>query len=611
MKQKIKFIYYNLKAKNKQMLIMGVMVMVLFSIVFTIVAFLVSTALISQWKRQIMQQLDFSVRKYATQVQENTKVLTSIFLSRSLNQLLKDDLDTLTASEFIETADSVNDYMDALVSSYAYPPSINLYKESNTRYRGFRYGNFSDVSVIEDEDWYRTALENPRTQIAWQIIEELDASGRPAGRYVLSAVLKIKDINTGNHIAIARLIQRIESLMLESKDLFDARDGVLYVFDQKGQRIYASSRDAPMLLFPDNKVSGDSDDPVEASVMLDGKERTVFIQKYDKQGIQFVFLPENSAFYDFSRQLVLFFYLVIIAVIILSLIVLIVSSNILTRRLVILNQAVRSIDKHNLQLATTLSGHDEVGQLSDSFKDILEMVRELIESNRIIERKRYLTELQALEERINPHFLYNTLSSVCSMAMEIEAYDICEILVRTADFYKLSLSHGANNIHIAEEIRILQIYCDICRILFGSRLQIAIHVDPELNSCYTPKLILQPFVENAIAHGLKLSDNEDNLIRVSVYRQGSDVVFHIADNGVGMNQDKIAEVLNQEHASNDHYAIRNIDMRIKLQFGDNYGVAIESKPHEGTDVFIAIPKIDHLEMTVELSKQKSVPPSYN
>jgi two-component system sensor histidine kinase YesM len=195
-------------------------------------------------------------------------------------------------------------------------------------------------------------------------------------------------------------------------------------------------------------------------------------------------------------------------------------------------------------------------------------------------------ELTALQAQINPHFLYNTLSSISRLAQFGENDKLQEMVMALAKFYRLTLNEGRLAISIDNELQQAKAYIDIQKIKYKDRLDVSYRIDTDILHYDTIKLILQPFIENVIEHSW-FGDNRIHL-KLWAYRQDEDIIFKIIDDGIGMHPKTIQDIFNK-NGIQVGYGIRNVDERIKLQFGDSYGVTIASRQGIGTSVRIVIP----------------------
>jgi two-component system, sensor histidine kinase YesM len=233
------------------------------------------------------------------------------------------------------------------------------------------------------------------------------------------------------------------------------------------------------------------------------------------------------------------------------------------------------------------SGNDEFAHIASAFNKMAGNIEELIHEVYISKLKKKETELQLLQAQINPHFLYNTLSSISRLGKLGEKDKLHHMVMSLAKFYRLSLNKGDIIMSIDKELQQIEAYVDIQKIKYGERLEVSYDIDPAVLEYDTVKFILQPFVENVQEHawyGDKIH------IRIMAYKDGDTVIFKIIDNGVGIKGEIIKRILSHNNAKTG-YGIYNVDERIKLHFGKQYGVAIFSRIGIGTTVSVTIPAL--------------------
>ena len=232
-------------------------------------------------------------------------------------------------------------------------------------------------------------------------------------------------------------------------------------------------------------------------------------------------------------------------------------------------------------------GGDEIGQIAGAFNLLNERIQILIQDN--YEKKLMIksSEMNLLQEQINPHFLYNALSVISSMSMRENGKRTVECLRYLADFYRISLNKGREVISIEQELDLLQNYMKIQKIRFGEDVVIRYEADEDVLQCRTIKLILQPLVENAIHHGRR----EEEVLTVggSVRRREERVIYEVCDDGLGIEPEKLVQLRTELKQSQEGYGLKNVDIRVKLRYGEGYGVSIMSIPDKGTCVRVEIP----------------------
>ena len=223
---------------------------------------------------------------------------------------------------------------------------------------------------------------------------------------------------------------------------------------------------------------------------------------------------------------------------------------------------------------------DEVGQIGAEFIHVVGENERLIAKLYEARYREKESELIALQSQINPHFLYNTLDSIFWSAQEYGADNIARMTVALSNVFRMSLNRGSAFWKISDELQLVNNYLLVQNMRFDDRFQVEIHLDEALMDKQIIKLILQPIVENAVQHGLEKRCGKGS-IRITAEEEGDDLTFIIQDNGIGFQVD-------EENPLGNGYALHNVDRRIKLYYGPQFGVVIHSEPNVGTVVRVAI-----------------------
>ncbi len=237
-----------------------------------------------------------------------------------------------------------------------------------------------------------------------------------------------------------------------------------------------------------------------------------------------------------------------------------------------------------------VTGEDEVKRLTKAFNLMIVRIRQLM--NQIISEQAQLrkSEFKALQAQINPHFLYNTLDSIIWMNENKNHEGVTEMVSALARFFRISISKGSEFIGVGDEIEHARSYLVIQKIRYKNKFDFSLNMQEGVESCRTIKLILQPIVENAIYHGIN-KIQEKGEIQVDVYIENETLVFRVSDNGFGIDPKILKGILNRE-ATSTHaggVGLKNVNERIKLSYGSEYGIDIESELEVGTTVYIRIP----------------------
>ena len=238
-----------------------------------------------------------------------------------------------------------------------------------------------------------------------------------------------------------------------------------------------------------------------------------------------------------------------------------------------------------------VGGTREVQELSCSFGHMVMRIQQLMTTVRQEEVNLRKTELKALQAQINPHFLYNTLDSIAWMCEQGRNSDAVKMVHALARLFRISISKGHELIPIAKEIEHAESYLQIQKYRYKNRFTYSFHVDPDCLTYLCNKITLQPIIENAINHGLDLLVDE-GCIDVYVCQDGDDIVLRVQDNGVGMSQKQIESIMQHGPKDRTGIGIRNVNDRLQIYFGKEYGLHITSKLDVGTCVEIRMPKIE-------------------
>ena len=231
---------------------------------------------------------------------------------------------------------------------------------------------------------------------------------------------------------------------------------------------------------------------------------------------------------------------------------------------------------------------------TDPVYRLLQTMQEQMEEIRRNERERQQMEKKLLQSQINPHFLYNTLDSIIWMIRSEEYEGAGKMVSLLAKFFRISLSQGKDMIPLEKELEHASSYLAIQNIRFKDKFEFQIEADPALLKYLCPKLSIQPLLENAIYHGME-GMYEDGEITIRIYDKDGDIGIDVADNGPGMTQETIDHIMHNKVISSKRgsgIGVRNVNERIQLIYGEDYGVTITSELDEGTTATITIPKME-------------------
>lgn len=260
-----------------------------------------------------------------------------------------------------------------------------------------------------------------------------------------------------------------------------------------------------------------------------------------------------------------------------------------TKPLTELTRTMSSFGKGNLSVKVPVLYMDEIGTLSEAFNKMAEKIRQLIEQVYQEQKAKRKLELAALQAQINPHFLYNTLNSVSSL-IQMECLDDAFVMIQSiGTFYRTSLSDGKTLISIQQEMINIENYIKIQEFRYGNKIIYKTDIEEEILKEWIVKLTLQPLVENAIYHGVKEKRGQ-GIIEIKGWKENNKVYITVSDNGTGIPKEKLIDLFSMDTREKESaFGLFNIQQRLQIYFGKEYGLHLESKEGQGTIATVCLP----------------------
>lgn len=288
------------------------------------------------------------------------------------------------------------------------------------------------------------------------------------------------------------------------------------------------------------------------------------------------------------------YYIALLVCAALSLLMAYFFSRRFTKPIVDLHNQLKRLEQGDLNAHAQTRSNDEIGELTVQFNSAVDKIQDLMNQLVAEQEDKRKADIQALQTQINPHFIFNTLTSVRYLIFSDKRENADSIIVALNKLMKYALSDAQSMVSVNLEMEQLNNYLSIQRYSLAEDFTPVIRVDPEIGNCMIMKLLLQPIVENSILHGLKLKKGKQELI-IEGRAQGEDLEFTVRDNGVGFDLATLEEKMKKSGNNGNSIGIANVNKRIKLHFGSRYGVNLESRINEGTTVTIRVPRITNEE----------------
>ncbi|GJM77727.1 sensor histidine kinase [Paenibacillus sp. HMSSN-139] len=477
---------------------------------------------------------------------------------------------------YLDAFQYINRTMSSMMISNANIQGITIYIDNKTLY--------------SDKQYIKYTEELPETVKQ----QALNAAGSPVYTHIDDPQAGTSYVTLARSLSYFSLRQPygILTINIDDKEIYSLieKENVnksVYIIDDTGRVI--SSGDTAMKgqqlfdVYPiqaDLTLSGGKFD-----TRVDGQERFFTYKKLSNGWTTVITVPYDELLAN-TNQATKRIVWISITVIAVAALLIFVTAKVITKRIEVLLQQIRKVERGNFQVKRKPMGNDEIGQLSYAFQKMAARIQELIDEVYVKEIAVKDSELTTLQAQINPHFLYNTLSSISSLALKEGSMQVYQMVSHLSKYYRISLNKGKRVVLLEQEIQLVKNYVSIQEIRFRGMLHMHYDLDESLFNRTVIKLILQPFIENCINHAIW---NEAGIhIIVKLKEEGEDLLLQVIDDGQGMTRERLEEAFSK--ASNQSgYGIKNVDDRIKLAYGERYGVEVFSRLGIGTNVTIRLP----------------------
>ncbi len=553
--------------------------------------------------------------------QEAVQRTSQDFTTQLIRQVQTNIDSYITHMENIAEVVQVNDRVQALFSS-SRPLSDSEQREAAGYISGFLNSisqTRTDISLIMivGEDG-RVISHNPSLQINEAVVIPEKAFYRSAMANQGSAVISsshVQNLVEGEYrwvITLSRTIddprtRQIHGVLLVDLNFSVINDmlsqislgprGYMFIVDGTGSLVYHPRQE---LVYSGlereyiQEVLLDTD----GSFVIDDErgERTYTVTTWSNTGWRIVGVNYTAALVR-NRGVIRRSYIIgTLIFVVVAVLVSIWISHRLSRPILQLRSSMQAVERGDFDIAVEVHSNNEIGDLAKDFNIMTGQIKELMQRNAHEHEQKRKSELLALQNQITPHFLYNTLDTIIWMAEGRQYQNVVETVAALARLLRLSVQNGDELVSIQDEIEHIQSYLTIQKLRYRDRLDFQIGVDAEIALLQTPKVILQPLVENAIYHGIKNKDAGGRVV-VRGHRSNGSVVLEVEDDGMGMDAElmkRVTEPRGDAVRTGDggsRVGVRNVHERIQLYFGSTYGLTYRSNAAGGTTVEVRLPAI--------------------
>ncbi len=451
---------------------------------------------------------------------------------------------------------------------------------------------------FKQEEWYQKTLEEKKP--LWITNQSGSIVANSLKEPYISIVIPVNDRSSTRQLGV---------IVIEMKgEIFDTiyrtglmLEGEIYMLDSENN-IFLYSEEQPisenrMVNIKQSTIHLDYD--TTQNMTVDGEKYLISsmiipVNNWKIVGIiPYKEILSKTKSMESSIIIVLFIFLAIMFLFMLR------ASNMISKPIKKMSKTMKIVESGDLNARMDVETYDEFGDLAKSFNHMLKRIDLMVKRIDILkakeidnQKKLRKAELKALQAQINPHFLYNTLDSIAWMA-RLNKIDIVEEMIEAlSTYFRISISRGNDSITLREELIHVDKYLSIQKIRYDKKLNYSIRVPEEILDYMSIKMILQPLVENSIYHGLKEKEGPGEISITAV--MGDNIVLCVEDTGIGMTKEKLDELYEMIASGRDYnpnaYGVINVHKRIKILFGDDYGLHYESEYGIGTKVYVTIPK---------------------
>ncbi|WP_136604023.1 sensor histidine kinase [Paenibacillus dokdonensis] len=540
-----------------------------------------------------MEQASTNVDRIKKRTEEVIRVSLDISYRLSNDARLK-KLANKQYESVYDVVEAYRDYPDMreYLRLYKEISNIRLYTDNATLLNNWELINASDD--IKTSEWYQNAMRH-ESLVSWRYIED----ERDHHKY-LSLV---RNIELESLKKYGVLVLNVNTGMLNSilnQETFDTM-----IVDDQDYIIAANRSD-----WNDKKLT---DISLDKNIMtqksgtfeatLNGIPSKVLIDELkpvsSENGVRIISVFSIGSIVKEPNQIIRLALTVIVISIILAFLLIYGVSSLFSRRMLRLSRHINRVGLGDFDTTLQIDGKDEIGLLSRQFNSMVRSIHDLMEEvthsnekNRLLEQKQSEIRFKMLASQINPHFLFNALESIRMEAHMKGQTEIARVVRLLGKMMRNNLEVGNSKIPLKQELEMVRCYLDIQQFRYEERLRYEFIVDPELESLHVPPLIIQPLVENAVVHGLD-NNAEGALVKVEIVRNGNEARFTITDNGIGITTERLNKVMStledSEEREGERIGLRNVHVRLKLTYGEPYGLSIHSLPGDGTAISFSIP----------------------
>lgn len=539
----------------------------------------------SDYNIQIVNQLN-------NNIENNLVYMDNLSIFISYNEDIQFYLNNSSSMQIREKYDLEYKIQEFLINLTGFNPlvsSIHIYStETKDILRINKLGEFKPDQFPDREDWYNNLMSSTKYKNVFVLKENGTVDKYCVGR-------KIIDKKTQAVIGVVLVSCDIKTIEELTKSFDFGPDGTIIILDREKNIVFASNSNKMNEKFQEILKFVPSRDGNYTSV-INNEKVLVSSNTSEYSGWMInCFIPIKYIDRDISAILLIILLVSSVCLVIMIIISILIAKGI-SGPIVRLGKKMEQVKKGKFDTRILVDRKDEIGELSLTFNEMIERINDLITTVYETKIKEKEAELNALQAQINPHFLYNTLESIRTLAVLNDDYDTSKMITALGKFLRLKINSDQRTITVEREVEHAESYISLMHMKFKGKISFKVHVDRGIYKYRMVKLTFQPVIENAICHGLKNGEYPGE-ISLTGRMENDLLVFEIKDNGCGMEEGELSLLIQRintglkEENTSGSIGLKNVNARLKLIFGEEYGLKIDSAIGIGTTVTVKIPVV--------------------
>lgn len=544
------------------------------------VAFMVSLMML---KKTAQEQQSYTVNQGYTQVfqavEDTLDRVRNISTLLAVDDVIRQNIiradQSRNIADQLACFDNISSYINSMEMVFE-PCSIMFYVDAGFVVTDEQVGRFRSLDAVAQTDWY-ARLQANNGNATWTKFQD-----PLSGLQYIAVVREIWNPNNYRE-AIGVLSVMFERHHLEELLAASVEEQIMYLEAADGTLLCANipEEELPRMPLGERRLHDDDFSPGR----LNGEQYLLCSRMMEATNVYLVSVVSESALQHEVASVSIRLQIIYVLISLAGLAAVIPLARSITKRIFLLQtQMMRTQTGVISKLEIADRYDDEIGRLVTHYNEMVDKMGDLLQEQYALGQMKTEAELKALQSQINPHFLYNTLEMINWMAQKDEIDNIQNVVQAMSKFYRLTLSRGHDIVTIGDEIRMCDAYMDIQKRRYRGKILYQVEIDEDINRYLIPKITLQPFLENAIIHGINEKEDARGAVTLNGWIEDGRITLSVTDDGTGMQE----EDKDKPHTGS-HYGMGNIAQRLELFFGEKIPIQVESSLGIGTCVIINIP----------------------